>query len=620
MASPGTLKGHPRLYASEKALGRLKRPLKLPVLRAAAREVSRAAREYLRTKPAQPPDSHNWCLRYARQVQTRVVTLLVEWFRTGDDRYRVCALQHVRELGAREYWSWIALRRGDPAPNAIFDLSYGENSATIAVAYDWLYDTLSGPERRELVSVAKRRSLVPFLKWTRRCGLSHWFCAPKSNWNTVCAGGAGMLALAMYEDLPEARKALPRTERSIVPFMRQLKKTSGGWPEGIGYWNYGMSYAFMYLLSHERATGRRHPLMRQPATAETLGFPLDFTPNGVPCSFGDVNRWSPRPFHFAAAERLGRRDVLARLDAALAARRADDRGRPDAAELLLLHPRRRTKPPGPKRRVVKLYPKFGWGVIADRMPNPRLYMSVRGGEFERHHGHLDLMSFFCVVADEAVFANVPVSEYLDTTFSPRRYDLFEMRPDSKNSLLVNGVGPVLDSKTKPSVLKMPGVAGIRVDGTEAMGRMRDGPAARFCGRAFMLLGERAMLVIDRVETTKHVARVESRAHTPCSARAGAASADLRGKKERVRVAYAADVPAALHKAVGAPTTPGSPSTMLRWCTDGLESAVTMATLISPGAAKPSVEIAERRGRIVVSCRAGSWKKAVTLTRRLKAPR
>ena len=60
--------------------------------------------------------------------------------------------------------------------------------------------------------------------------------------------------------------------------------------------------------------------------------------------------------------------------------------------------------------------------------------------------------------------------------------------------------------------------------------------------------------------------------------------------------------------------------MLRWCTDSLEEAVTMATLVSPGSAKASVEVAKRRSRIVVTCRVGRWRKAVSLTGRLKAPR
>ncbi len=122
-----------------------------------------------------------------------------------------------------------------------------------------------------------------------------WYCPPHFNWNAVCAGGAGLLALAMYDELPEARRVLPRVEKSIDVFMRGLQQTGGGWIEGVGYWDYGMRYAFLYLLSHERATGRSHPLIDLPETKITLGFPTDFSPNGVPCGFGDSNLWRPMP-------------------------------------------------------------------------------------------------------------------------------------------------------------------------------------------------------------------------------------------------------------------------------------------------------------------------------------
>ncbi|NLF22289.1 MAG: hypothetical protein GX590_03935 [Lentisphaerae bacterium] len=122
-----------------------------------------------------------------------------------------------------------------------------------------------------------------------------------------------MLCLAMREAIPETGLLLRRVETSIEPYMRHLDQSGGAWPEGIGYWNYGMRYAFLYLMSHERATGREHPLLRRAATRQTLRFPLDFTPDGCAAGFGDVNRWTPLPFHFLAARRLRVGDVGERL-------------------------------------------------------------------------------------------------------------------------------------------------------------------------------------------------------------------------------------------------------------------------------------------------------------------
>jgi hypothetical protein len=341
------LSPHPRLYASRAQLESLRVAPAHPLLADAARQVARDAAEYvLGASFAYNEATHNAHLVRARTMQKRIVTLLVERFRSGQPRCRDAVVRHVEEMDRWTHWSWIAARKNQNHPNDIFDLSYGENSATLAIAYDWLYDALSLSERKRLVEIARRRALVPFLKNTGKKDRSWWFGKPDTNWNTVCAGGAGMLALAMYEEAPEAREVLKRAEASVAPYMRHLKATGGGWPEGIGYWNYGMRYAFMYLLSHERATGRTHPLLRQAETRASLYFPLDFCPHGVPSSFGDVNRWSPLPFHYAAAERLGCRDLLAQLDEANTRAKSMSDVWPDAPELPVLYPRGGSHDPG----------------------------------------------------------------------------------------------------------------------------------------------------------------------------------------------------------------------------------------------------------------------------------
>ena len=79
---------------------------------------------------------------------------------------------------------------------------------------------------------------------------------------------SGMLCLSLYEECADARLLLPRVEQSVAPFFHTLDATGGGWPEGIGYWNYGMRYGFQYLLSHERATGNPAPAEEQQASRD----------------------------------------------------------------------------------------------------------------------------------------------------------------------------------------------------------------------------------------------------------------------------------------------------------------------------------------------------------------
>jgi hypothetical protein len=262
-----------------------------------------------------------------------------------------------------------------------------------------------------------------------------------------------------------------------------------------------------------------------------------------------------------------------------------------------------------------------WALLCDRLPGPRLYVSVRGGTTKVPHGHRDLLSFNCVVGDELLVANVNEREYLDTTFGPRREELYEISSASKNTVLINGVGVALDSSVKTSLVTVGGRTGVRIDASEAMGVMRDGRVARFAGRLILLLAGKALLVLDRVELP-HTGRVESRIHTGGKVRLREAGAEIRGQRHVLQAAWASDVPASLHTAVDAVTTPGGlrsgrPPTMLRWCSEGLVTAVTMALLLAPGKARPTLAVKQDGRRLTVEVRGPGRPLRLTLSSHLQ---
>lgn len=615
------LNPHPRLCIGTGELKRLAREPRTACLRLAQDWIDANARKWADVPPLTfVLNTHNSFLIRAREVQTRVLTLLTRWQQTGDARFRAAALAHIRMIGEWECWSWITWRIKDYHPTATFDLSYGENSATLALAYDWLHGTLSAEEKRLFLDIASRWALA---SGERHCRpkAAWWYGKADTNWNTVCAGGLGMLCLAMYEDLPLARKLLPRVERSIVPYMRHLDETSGAWPEGVGYWNYGMRYAFLYLLSWQRATGHRHPLMQLRGTRQTLAFPLDFAPHGQACSFGDVNHWSPLPFHYAVARDLGARPVAQAIDAIL---RHDPSsvGRGGWAAQpgwRLFHDDRLDADLRPQPCGVKRYGGLDWCVLADRLPDPRLYMSLRGGTTKVPHGHCDLLSFNIVVNGEKLIANIGNTEYLDTTFSSRRYDLPDINAQYKNTILINGVGIVYGSTlVSTDTFNRGAVSGVRLDATGTMGLTRsNGQPAEFCGRLVLMLRKKAFLILDRVVTT-HPARIESRVHTFAAVKTGAQGAVLRGKHERLRLACAATVPGLLATATTAPTTPTvDPARMLRWCTRALHRDMTLAMLAVPGAGAAAVRLEQSRGVLTAIVTLGSSVMRIEVSEKLK---
>ena len=592
------LAAHPRLFITAQHYEELRKPTEHPQLSAAAKETTRRADATLADlNITVDQTSHNWHLIRARRMQGNLLSLLAEYKRTGERKYRGRIIECVEEISRWEYWSWITWRENNAAPDAIFDLSYGENSMTLALLFDALKPELSEQETALFVETARKRSLQPYLARVDVPKPEWWYTRPDTNWNTVCNGGAGMLALAMYELCPEAARVLELADRGVVPYFEFLKG-DGAWPEGIGYWNYGMRYGYAYLLSHERATGRKHPLLDRPPSQKTLLFPLALTPNGVPCSFGDVNTFTPLPFHYAAAERYGRFDIIAELDSRRHSLGATDW--PNAAELLLLHPRSRTQKPQQQTPwpTLLLMEKLEWGYVADAMPAPSIYASVRGGTTKAPHTHDDLMSFFCVVKDEALIDNVGVHEYHDTTFSPRRFELYETSANSKNTIFVNGVSVRRDATVITTVIERLDYKGFRIDATKAVTAGRGDEALAFCGRALFLVKDSAILVIDRVESP-FAALVESRLHTFSDVEFSESAAQIRGKRQALHIAFASSRPGILRRGMGTPTEAATPTdTMMRYCSNEKEKAITIAYLLTPNGTG-QVSVTEQGDRTIV---------------------
>jgi len=614
-ASVGRLAPHPRLYIGREAVRRARRPARDELSQAAAAKVTRDAERYrLSAEFDWPRNEHNAELIRARFMQLRVLTLIVRWHQTSDRRFRDAAVAHIQEMGAWQFWSWDSRLKGLTDPKAEFDLSYGENAATFAIAYDLLFDDLSAAERDAFAGIARRWVAEPFLARTSARPAPWWFEERAvTNWTTVCAGGAGMVALAFAEHLEQAGEIISRAERSIGFFVNHLG-SDGAWDEGVGYWNYGMRYLFMYLLSHEAATGTPHPHLQQPKLSNTLRFTLDFTPGGTAAGFGDFNSWEPLPFHYAAARRARLAELPRQLDTYLTPASFDAPGETwsRAAERLLL-----VAPPasvgaaaakaGP---VAKLYPSTGWALLADRMPDPNLYVAVRGGSTKVNHSHLDLLSFNLVAGGEALIDSI-AAPYLDTTFGPRRFDIFELDAGAKNVPLVNGVGIPWGGEAPIALEHLTdGTPLVRVDGTAAMGLAKvDVPLVSFCARAFLLVNKgTALIVLDRFELPS-AGRVEARFQS--SARLtleGTNAARITGARATVQAAFAATVPCSLHLAQPPLTDPHGTRarTMVRWCTNTREHRqIVLATVLSREAVMP-LAVSETDDKVAVRLGDRTW--------------
>lgn len=601
-----SLKSFPRLWINEESIANFSKPNKSKVLNTCRKLLEADGKEYLKgTTFDYRESSHNSLLIRARIMQKRLVTLSVLWLESKEASYKKSILKHIKAMGDWEYWSWITWRKNDADPKAIFDLSYGENSATIAMVFDLLHNDLSEKEKKLFIEIAIERSFEPFLKFTTgKKYNAWWYKYGASNWNTVCAGGAGMLALVMLDYCKEAKVVLKHAELSIVPFFELLKTNGGGWDEGIGYWGYGMSYGFRYLISWENTFGKKHPIMEMPTTKKTVEFPLDFCPNGVPASFGDVNMFSVRGFHYLLATRFNRNDIVSRLDEIFDQYKEKDLNNfdwPQLAEFLLFHP---GKSKGFKIKtggVQIKYKKMDWCVLADQMPSPNYYVSIRGGSTTTSHSHMDLLSFQYVQGKIALIQNASNKLYLDTTFGKRRHELFEICPPAKNILMVNGVGIERPSEVTVKPVKIKGCPGYQIDGAKAMGGMRDSDVAQKYVRTFLLLENKYILIVDKIKLTQW-GLVETRLHSPHKVSLSKNQYLIKGGKESCKVISVSSSDVVYKLDDDSLTDPNDHSKCLRMTTKELVNEALMATLIVPAtkkAIKATLKISANHKKIEV---------------------
>ncbi len=635
---------HPRLFVSAQQIERMVKG-RGPAYQADYDAVAAAADAGVRD--AEHPMTGESPFQRAFDMCGRLLALSVQWYRTHDRKYLDAAVENIQGMD-----TWLN-------PKGQIELWQGQDIAAIAMAYDLLYNDLSPQQRQILVRFARTHCADLFLRVTgdRRNPMvegehGSWWQGIISNWNPVCTSGAGMLALTMYEDLPDAQTIIDRVQKSYQPILDDLQKTHGGWGEGLGYWNWTMHYLSLFMISYERATGKEYPGFHSEGFKQTLLFGLHFVPYDEACGFGDNQHGHFSPSLLEAAQFLNYPHVLqqlqdcearyARIHAlkqrlleaatsrpalrpAEAAPRKVVRIGYDQPLRLLINPDPLTGVPAitPQKDLVHIYPLQGWGMIADRWPAPHLYASFRGGVDGGPHTHADMLSWNGVVGIERMILDYHQAGYYSPSFDGRAREIYERSPAAKNTLFIAGLSAYIDqprSRSGPATARetqfvLPTGPAARLDATRAF-YLGSGNPHLVC-RVFTLLGDKGILVLDRVEMPA-ANPVEVRTHTEKRAEFGKSDVLLQGQFETARITFAADHPAVLHRAADLLTDARAVSpTMMRWQTLGSVRDVTMASLLTPGSDPVDLTVRTDDKLVTVIAVGKGWRKELQLTRRLE---
>ena len=287
-------KGHPRLFADAGGFARIKASVETDgLVKLAAEHVYTVAGSLVPTAPSKRIKEGKRLLGVSRTALYRIATLAMAYRLYGDKAHLDRAVAEMRAVCAFEDWN----------PSHFLDV--GEMSLAVAIGYDWLYGDLDEATRKEVAA------------GLRRCGLEasrqrQWWIRAHNNWGQVCHAGILSAALALAEEDPADAARYVQRAVDCLPISMKALAPNGNYPEGPGYWSYGIHFNVIAIALLEGALGSDFGLASTPGFRETGLYPDIVTgPSGLTFNYADGG--SGRGTHPALwwfAKRFNAPDVL----------------------------------------------------------------------------------------------------------------------------------------------------------------------------------------------------------------------------------------------------------------------------------------------------------------------
>jgi hypothetical protein len=143
-------------------------------------------------------------------------------------------------------------------------LDAAELSAAYAIAYDWLYDILTGDQKSQMITTLMLYGLQPGITALNNPGIGWWSAnGTNGNWNCVCNGGLTMASLAILGDDTSgtAEQILGKTVDNAKQNCALGPSNDGTWSETANYWYFGTTGHAEMSSSLMTATGSDYGLL-----------------------------------------------------------------------------------------------------------------------------------------------------------------------------------------------------------------------------------------------------------------------------------------------------------------------------------------------------------------------
>lgn len=252
---------HPRIMINKTELAKLKEDIsKGGYKKKWADSLIESADKKLNTPP--PVYESYDGTRMAHTAAGLGVTFGMAYLLTGDSKYVDAAWVQLKEV-----CSWM-----DWNPSHYLDT--GENSADVAMAYDWLYNGLSEEQRKYIEEGLFRNGVMRTALANHGVSWGGSLYSLKDNWSFVCNGGIYLASVALLDVYPDIcadtiSQIIHGTEAALKGFA-----PDGGWHEGPGYWGYAILPYVKMIDASMGVFGTEYGLMSSQGLDDTAAFRL----------------------------------------------------------------------------------------------------------------------------------------------------------------------------------------------------------------------------------------------------------------------------------------------------------------------------------------------------------
>lgn len=424
---------------------------------------------------------------------------------TGERKYSDKLRKMLLDISETPTWENSEMMMRKPAWRS--ELQTAHRSLQAALAYDAVYNDMTGEEREKTARGLYRLAVEPLLgDWILEPTRIHSLNSMGHNWWTSCAGMGGILALAISNEVPEAyegaRKlieALPEWFEFAGDVIQHKPKTfdrGGGMYESINYASFGITEALLFrqawLNSHPGSELEEIGQMELlPEFFAHVSYPRDGILNSI--NFGDSHKNVTGESSMLLAYAMGVESPVTLWYARQITPGQHREGFPMTSPMGFLYtPDLSDAPERPDLPKSKLWRDFGWATIRDSWDKNSTMLAVKSG-MTWNHSHADANSLILFHKGTDI-----IKDAGNCSYGKPEYRNYFFQSDAHNVVKFNGEGQPRFQQYHGTMLpgslhNMLDAGGIRyvlADGT--------GPMAHALSRNFrhFLWIDNVILVID----------------------------------------------------------------------------------------------------------------------------